>query len=1071
MRMRPEILRIFAFVGIIVAAKANELCPGECELYGHHRFDFNTQDISGNIPASGTKISDNYPGVIISTSNAKGESGPATVLGSSAPSFDTADLITPGYGNGNTASLGNILILNDEEKAETEDVSDGGAFIFDFICAVKAISITLLDVEYPPSASGDYYVTMYGITGKVLKTMNIPSRGDNSMQNLQLGEIEGVMKLDVTFGTEAAIGSLFVEGSCGPTIPSGANCPSSCPIDGPFALDFNAQDTTNNVLVAGSQISNEFDGVTITAYNEPADSTGPAIIFDTSHPIGNLALITPGYGEHNDNSLGKVLMISNEELTFGWIAIEFQCPVRALSIAILNAYKDTTKIRLYDDKSQLLATFTTNITHEDNDVEVIDLDKTDRVKVIKVFLSNAAAIGNVKVDGTCTEALLGLIDTDLIPAAPSPEDPPNQTLTIIVPSILAGAAALVLIAYASSRYSYRNAVKKRKTTESFQWQFGLPLRGLPVEMFENLPKSIDIFKILDNVRVSAWMKVIDYYNESTLGQAATLEEFIDHSRLWKSSCDEFFMTKLAPLQDSQVLIHGEPRSFKLEIISQLLIPLAKLESESILTTRKKLKKRKKAKKTNVRDSLSILQRACKFGIPGCEYYLMDKFLRRVLGHISYNLRESIREQSPNVWRNITDFISICLRFICTFHPDYPFSIRVNGRSFVSSSLIQQLGDFLNSPTVAPFTDILTDRGTGLSKQTRTQLSQYQVIFVILTRIHHRSKNKTSIHLSLDHKSNEMQQLQDALSQTPDFENKNEHIRKALNFSFIGPHYQDGKYPSPEYKSNFRNNPYTSSGSDMSSIKTHNPSLYDDVYYQYDRRRRSTCGSAQSQLSPEELFKREMNKDHKEPTEYVVHSGLTSPRQREIKDMELALEIKQLDRSQPQRARRYSHSRSSENRIPGVAVKGQIKKELKLPEGWHAALDPTRQKLYYYNDKTKVRTWRNPSITENDRKAITASLQAMTPRTRSRSLSVGSKNLSPIEAKKRTPRRSSVVSRRKSVVTLKPKNIGITLPQGWFGAFDAVKEKVYYYNKDTGERRWTLPESAAFRRSSIRSALV
>lgn len=86
-------------------------------------------------------------------------------------------------------------------------------------------------------------------------------------------------------------------------------------------------------------------------------------------------------------------------------------------------------------------------------------------------------------------------------------------------------------------------------------------------------------------------------------------------------------------------------------------------------------------------------------------------------------------------------------------------------------------------------------------------------------------------------------------------------------------------------------------------------------------------------------------------------------------------------------------------------------------GWVATIDPSTQKTYYYNSKTRETTWDNPLLPKQKEHQKQKSSQ--------------SKDMEGAETNK--------------------------LPKGWKSTLDKASGKVYYYNTVTKETSWKIPK--------------
>ncbi len=157
----------------------------ECE-----GIDFN------DLPA-GTIVSDQYPGVTISTNNPYHE--PAMIFDTGNPTGNDYDLGTPnqayggpgmGTGFGNTEFQGNALIVSKDRNIPNETE---GKLIFEFDCPVIIRNIDFLDMEC------DYNtVKLYDADYNLIEEIDLPDYGENSFHTEEIN-VGGVSKMVVNF--------------------------------------------------------------------------------------------------------------------------------------------------------------------------------------------------------------------------------------------------------------------------------------------------------------------------------------------------------------------------------------------------------------------------------------------------------------------------------------------------------------------------------------------------------------------------------------------------------------------------------------------------------------------------------------------------------------------------------------------------------------------------------------------------------------------------------------------------------------------------------------------------------
>lgn len=127
-----------------------------------------TIDFDEDNLAAGTIISDQYAGIEFSTSNEFG-----LML------FDSDNVTGEDFDLGATG-LGNILIISEDGNADNpDDNAAGGTIKVEFDELTYVNSLSFLDIDESGSA-----ISAFGEDGNILETIEIPSLGDNSFQEL-----------------------------------------------------------------------------------------------------------------------------------------------------------------------------------------------------------------------------------------------------------------------------------------------------------------------------------------------------------------------------------------------------------------------------------------------------------------------------------------------------------------------------------------------------------------------------------------------------------------------------------------------------------------------------------------------------------------------------------------------------------------------------------------------------------------------------------------------------------------------------------------------------------------------
>lgn len=269
--------------------------------------DFDPNFSNGpNDPVPGMVLSNQWDLVGMSVSGVNNEvTHPqvAAVFDSTAPNLNDPDLVTPGYGPGNTVALGNLIIIpendvdadNDGLIDEPDDEALGGIIRFDFADPYRICSATFVDIDDVAPSEMRFYIG----AALTLETIPIPFQGDNGVQTLLFDKLD-VRRFEVVLGGSGAIGRLGM-------IP----CPMLVDLDEtPFGKPLG--------LLAGSWITNQFASVGMTmvdVMNAHVGHPDKAILFDSANPTGDdFDLETPGYGVNNTEALGMVLIIAENDV-------------------------------------------------------------------------------------------------------------------------------------------------------------------------------------------------------------------------------------------------------------------------------------------------------------------------------------------------------------------------------------------------------------------------------------------------------------------------------------------------------------------------------------------------------------------------------------------------------------------------------------------------------------------------------------------------------------------------------------------------------------------------------------
>lgn len=114
----------------------------------------------------------------------------AAIFDSQTPTGDDADLYTTNWGQ--------VLIINQDQTSVPNDNQWGGEFILDFsaVGPVTMESLKALDID---NYEGQSWVYLYDAAGNELHKVQLQNLGDNSRQDVDLGNTKGVMRMRVVF--------------------------------------------------------------------------------------------------------------------------------------------------------------------------------------------------------------------------------------------------------------------------------------------------------------------------------------------------------------------------------------------------------------------------------------------------------------------------------------------------------------------------------------------------------------------------------------------------------------------------------------------------------------------------------------------------------------------------------------------------------------------------------------------------------------------------------------------------------------------------------------------------------
>ena len=150
-------------------------------------------DTAADSLTAGTIVTDQFAPLGVTVSAGTDE---AMIFDSGNPTGGDDDL--------STSNLGNILIISEDgDISDPDDKASGGTIRFEFDELVGNLNVGLLDIDKVGSS-----ITLYDGAGSVVETLEIPALGDNSIQELGLGEGEAIARMDIFLAGSGAITEL-----------------------------------------------------------------------------------------------------------------------------------------------------------------------------------------------------------------------------------------------------------------------------------------------------------------------------------------------------------------------------------------------------------------------------------------------------------------------------------------------------------------------------------------------------------------------------------------------------------------------------------------------------------------------------------------------------------------------------------------------------------------------------------------------------------------------------------------------------------------------------------------------
>lgn len=315
------------------------------------------------------------------------------------------DLQTPGTGTNNTEALGMLLIIPQDEidvlppfgYVDTpNDENKGGEMYFDFDTPVTLCGMRVVDIDDADPS----YIKFYSGAVQLLPDVVIPNLGNNSVSKLTFF-MENVTRMVVVLDSSGGIESFDIRDGCPTTT-----------ID----FDLDAEGELLNLL-AGTEITTQLDGVTVSADNNNNNHPDRAILFDTANPTGgDNDLATPSAHPTNNVARDMVLIIAENEVGIlpdgivdnpddesagGILRLVFDSDRIFRSATILDIDAgETGSLLLFDVGGFLLATFDCTPLGN-NSIEVLVGDVAG-VRRIELHMSGSGALVDLS---TCPDDL------------------------------------------------------------------------------------------------------------------------------------------------------------------------------------------------------------------------------------------------------------------------------------------------------------------------------------------------------------------------------------------------------------------------------------------------------------------------------------------------------------------------------------------------------------------------------------------------------------------------------------------------------------------------------------------
>ncbi|WP_207434889.1 hypothetical protein [Sabulibacter ruber] len=346
----------------------------------------------------------------------------------------------------NNAPLGNLMIINrTNDASKAYDSNSGGKMVFDFsgYGTVTLSYITVLDVD---SYEKGGKVVLYGLGGKVLKTVELQVSGDNGKQVVNLGNTAGVVKMEVYLGPGGISPNGKLSGS-GAIDNIVFNCmpPQECE-----TITFNRYVRGTDGFISYVTSDQSTKPIYVSAYRRTAPNTynspDVANIFNSGQPtpipdVNQIDdILTPnqdfsggGVGEGgeagskyaNDMPLGNTFIINRtnnpaqayDSNTGGKMEFNFSSygtvSLTSVTVIDVDSYEAGGRVVLYGSGGNVLKTVMFQVSG-DNGKQIVDLGGTSGVARMVIYLGPDGISPNGNLSGS------GTIDNIVFNCPPPP---------------------------------------------------------------------------------------------------------------------------------------------------------------------------------------------------------------------------------------------------------------------------------------------------------------------------------------------------------------------------------------------------------------------------------------------------------------------------------------------------------------------------------------------------------------------------------------------------------------------------------------------------------------------------